>query len=70
MIHLATQANPTGVAAWRPPASAGRADPVLPRRRRGGSAWPFLSRPSPRPAAPDTRPGSARPDDAPLGSGI
>ncbi|MEY4713538.1 MAG: hypothetical protein RIS88_2988 [Pseudomonadota bacterium] len=55
MIHLATQASPNPLG-WRPPAAGARADPVLPRRRRGGPAWPFLSRPSARPPTPDTRP--------------
>lgn len=52
MIHLATHAsaNPAG---WRPPAAGPYAEPALPRRRRGAPTWPFLSRPLPRPAAPD-----------------
>lgn len=62
MIHLATQTD-SGAPAWRAPALAPRADSVLPRRRRGGRAWPFLSGPSPRAAAPAVRPsGSACPE--------
>ncbi len=54
MIHLATQASPAP-AGWRPPISP-RAQSVVPRRRRGGRAWPFLSQPAPRTAAPADRP--------------
>lgn len=55
MIHLATRSSPNPLG-WRLPASGPRPDPVQAHRRRGGPAWPFLSRPPPRPPAPDTRP--------------
>lgn len=57
MIHLASQTRPA-TTGWRPPVSA-RAEPVLPRRRRGGRTWPFLSHSTPRTAARDDRPPSA-----------
>jgi hypothetical protein len=62
MIHLATQTD-SGAPAWRAPALAPRADSVLPRRRRGGRAWPF--RVAVRGDGPLTAarpPGSARPE--------
>ncbi len=64
MIQLATHIvpNPKG---WRPASPGDRADPSAPRRRRSGRTWPFLIRPSPRPAATDAGAPCANPASAP-----
>ncbi len=55
MIDLATQLRPPA-ASWRPPVPGSVADASSVRRRRGGRAWPFLSRPPQRPALPGETP--------------
>ncbi len=66
MIHLATQVRPPS-ASWRPPVPGPVADAASARRRRGGRAWPFLSRP-PQRSLPSETPAlaPARPECIPL----